>query len=173
MSFSVQKGINESELADFLDEAAKKWGTFKDGRVDYTNADIAPIIMCTVVCDNEILLVKRGYGLADAEGYWSTINGFIDEKKPVAHSVVQELQEELGLKVSPSDIRVAPSFTLSNPKEKRSYIAFACKLTLKAKPAVVLNEEHTDYTWITRDQLEDFHILDDLPYAVDAALTLA
>ena len=82
MGYRISAGIPESELETWLNEAAKRFGTFDDNRVNYKNADIAPIVMCTVLYKNKILLVKRGYGLADAEGYWSTVNGFIDELKP-------------------------------------------------------------------------------------------
>src|SRR5665213_1647328 len=95
MNYKISKGILETELADWLRQASKKLGTFNDGRVNYTNAEIAPIVMCTVVWGNQLLLVKRGFGLADAEGYWSTVNGFIDEVKPVKKQAQQEIKEEL------------------------------------------------------------------------------
>lgn len=110
--------------------------------------------------------------LADAEGYWSTVNGFIDEIKPVKEIAQQELKEELGLEVSLTDIQVAESYTLENPKEKRKYIVFACLITLKSKPEIVLDREHTDYAWTTREQFELYEMLDDLPYAIDTALRL-
>jgi ADP-ribose pyrophosphatase YjhB (NUDIX family) len=171
MSFTIESGIDENQLAAWLEEAGEKFGTFDDGRVDYTNADVAPIVMCTVVCGDEILLVKRGHGLADANGYWSTVNGFIDEIKPVAKQAQQEVLEELGLNVQPDQIKVAPSYTLANPKEKRRYIVFACLVTLAGpKPDITLNEENTDFAWIKRAELESYRTLDDLPYSIDTAL---
>jgi NADH pyrophosphatase NudC (nudix superfamily) len=173
MSYTIQPGLPETKLKDWLMHAAKQFGTFKDGRVDYTKADEAPIVMCTVVYKDKILLCKRGYGLADAEGYWSTINGFIDEIKPVKAIAAQELQEEIGIQVEAKDIKVASSYTLTNPAEKRRYIVFACLIILSTKPIVVLDHEHTDHKWIKRDELKQFDILDDLPHAIDAALALA
>lgn len=172
MPFKVTNGITETALKDWLKEALAKYGLYDGRAVNYTHADTAPIVMCTVVCGNELLLVKRGYGLADAEGYWSTVNGFIDEIKPVKEIAQQEVKEELGLKVSLHDIKVAKSYTLENPKEKRKYIVFACLITLNTKPDIVLDREHTDYVWTTREQLKSYEMLDDLPYAVDTALKL-
>ena len=172
MTYRIDNGIPEKQLKIWLQNAAKKFGTFNDGRVDYTKADIAPIVMCTVMHADKMLLVKRGYGLADAEGYWSTINGFIDEIKPVKKQAQQEIQEELGLDVSVETIHVADSYTLSNPKEKRAYIVFPCLVELTKLPVIKLNQENTDSVWIARAELETYHILDDLPVAIDAALAI-
>jgi NADH pyrophosphatase NudC (nudix superfamily) len=169
MDFTITQGISEAELATWLREAAIKFGTFTDGRVNYTDADSAPIVMCTVQCGDELLLVKRGYGLADAEGYWSTVNGFIDEVKAVKEQVKQEIREELGLHVTDKQVRVGTSYTVHNPKEKRRYIVFPCLVTVPTKPDIVLDRENTDFTWITRAELGSYDILADLPYAIDAA----
>jgi 8-oxo-dGTP pyrophosphatase MutT (NUDIX family) len=172
MSFKITSGINEAELPSWLEKALEKYGLYEGKAVNYTHADQAPIVMCTVVCGDEILLVKRGHGLADAEGYWSTVNGFIDENKPVKEIAQQEVREELELDVGLDDIKVAKSYTLENPKEKRKYIVFACLITLKSKPRIVLDREHTDFVWTTREQLNSYDTLDDLPYAIDTALKL-
>lgn len=171
MTFKITPGLAEAELATWLKKALEKYGRYQGKGVDFTHADTAPIVMCTVVCGDELLLVKRGYGLADAEGYWSTVNGFIDEIKPVKAIAQQEVKEELGLDVRLSDIKVAASYTLDNPREKRKYIVFPCLVTLKSKPLITLDYEHTDYTWITRGKLTSYDVLDDLPYAIDAALS--
>lgn len=173
MAFQTSTGIEESALSDWLKNAAEDLGTFEDGRVDYTKATLAPIVMCTVVYNGKILLAKRGFGLADAEGYWSTINGFIDEDKPVKEFAIQEVAEELSISVSAKQITVGTSYLLKNPEEKRSYIVFPCKVTLVEEPQIILNHEHTDFTWINRSELESYHILKDLVLAVDTALALS
>lgn len=170
MTYVISAGLSEVELTNWLRNAAKKYGTFEDGRVDYTKAPIAPIVMCTITCDDEIFLAKRGYGLADAEGYWSTVNGFIDEVKRVKQQAQQEVKEELGITITLQQIRCGKSYTLQNPKEKRQYIVFPCHVSLPKKPTITLDSEHTKFAWIKREALNSYHILDDLPYAVDAAL---
>lgn len=171
MPYKISPGISETKLAGWLKQAAQKYGTFEDGRVNYSSADIAPVVMCTLICQDELLLVKRGQGLADANGYWSTVNGFIDEIKPVTMQVKQEISEELGTVVSEDQIKVGRSYTVAQPKEKRKYIVFPCLVTFSHKPEVVLDYENTDFVWIKRPDLEKYNILDDLPYVIDSALT--
>ncbi len=172
MAYEIRAGIDERKLSAWLKAAARRYATFPDGRVDYTKAKLAPVVMITVYCKGEILLVKRGYGLADAEGYWSTVNGFIDENKPVAEIAAQELGEELGLKAKPNSIKVASSYTMHSQNEKRAYIIFPCLIKLSSRPKIMLDYEHTDFKWIKRSELENYHILDDLPLVVDTALKL-
>src|SRR5438309_8753593 len=117
MSYKVTPGIAETELKAWLKEALGKYGRYHGKGVNFTDADIAPIVMCTVTYGDKILLVKRGFGLADAEGYWSTVNGFIDEIKPVKEIAQKEVKEELGIDVKPDASQVGISYTLQNPKE--------------------------------------------------------
>lgn len=172
MPFKITKGIEETDLNNWLKKAFQRYGIYEGQSVNYTNADIAPIVMCTVIYDTEMLLVKRGYGLADANGFWSTNNGFIDQFKPVNEIAQQEIHEELSVDVTTEQIKVGKSYTLENPAEKRKYIVFPCLVTLTKKPKIKLDKEHTEYKWIKRSQLNSFEILDDLPYAIDAALKL-
>jgi ADP-ribose pyrophosphatase YjhB (NUDIX family) len=170
MAYKISEGLPEGELKAWLAKAADRFGVFADGRVDYKRADIAPIILCVVTCGEEFLLLKRGYGLADAEGYWSVVTGFIDEVKPVKQQVVQEIKEELGLSVDPNTVRLGRSYTLQNSQEKRGYIIFPARLSLLRKPRIVLSDEHTDHVWITKEKLDKYKILDDLPHAIEVAL---
>jgi 8-oxo-dGTP pyrophosphatase MutT (NUDIX family) len=172
VSYKITAGIDEEDLPAFINSALEKYGTYQGQAVNYTKADLAPVVMCTIVHDNKIFLAKRGYGLADAEGYWSTVNGFIDEIKPVKEFAQQEIKEELGIAVKLYDIKVGKSYTLENPKDKRRYIVFPCLVELNFRPKVKLDREHTEFAWITRDELESYEILDDLFYAVDAALSI-
>ncbi len=172
MSYQTSAGLAEGELSTWLKDAARKYGTFPDGRVNYTDAPIAPTVMCTLKCGDEIFLAKRGYGLADAEGVWSTINGFIDEDKPVAEIAANEFKEELGLTIDPSIIKIAPSYTVNSQQEKRAYIIFPCLVIVDKGPNVKLDREHTEYVWIKRADLKNYEVLDGLAEVIDAALRL-
>lgn len=172
MVYTISPGINEQKLNQWLNSAGKKFGHFPDGRINYRDADIAPIVMCLLTVGDKMLLVKRGFGLADAEGYWSIINGFIDEPKPIKEIARQEIKEELGISLNLNHIKVGQSYTVNNPKEKRKYIVFPCLIRLKDMPEISLDKEHTDFAWIKIEDLRSYKILKDLVYAVEKALSL-
>jgi len=172
MDYQIGPGIKPEELPEWLRRAAKQYGTFDDGRVNYTDAPIAPAVMCTLKFKDKILLAKRAYGLADANGYWSIINGFIDEDKPVVDIAAQEFREELSLNIDPKNVKVAPSYKMKSQNEKRQYIVFPCLVVIDYEPVIKLDREHTEYRWIDRADLENYYILNDLPLVVDAALSL-
>ncbi|HET8991655.1 MAG TPA: NUDIX domain-containing protein [Candidatus Saccharimonadales bacterium] len=173
MSHQISQGISQTELKSWLENALKHFGLYKNQGINYTDADIAPIVMCTIKVGDQILIVKRANNLADANAYWSTVNGFIDQIKDVREIASNELDEELGLKVAVTNINVASSYTLKNTDEKRQYIVFPCLIELQTKPPIVLNGENTEYRWIKPEEITAFNILSDLPYAVERALQLS
>jgi NADH pyrophosphatase NudC (nudix superfamily) len=172
MTYKITPGLNTHELKSWLQKALNKYGTYEGEAVNYTHADTAPVVMCVVKHGDELLLVKRAAGLADASGYWSTVNGFIDQPIPVERIVQQELREELSLSVDLDQIRVGKSYTVDNPLEKRRYITFPCLVELDEKPEIKLDREADACAWTNREQLDGFRILDDLPYTIDQALSL-
>lgn len=172
MSYTISPGMSEDDLSIWLKSARQRYGTYRGKSINYKHADLAPIVMCAVVVGDEILLVKRGHSLSDASGYWSLADGFIDQEKPITHVAQLELKEELGLIVERDVIKLASSYTLHNPKEKRKYIVFPCLVQLDAKPAINLDYENTEFAWVKREDISCYEILDDLLYAVDQALVL-
>lgn len=173
MSYAISPGLREDELNEWLKLARQRYGTYKSGSINYKRANVAPIVMCAVVAEGQILLVKRGEHLSDAKGYWSLVNGFIDQEIPIWAIACQELREELQLQVDKTQIKVGESYTLDNPREIRKYIVFPCLIELDEKPSIVLDHENTDYVWIVRNELKKYETLDDLEYALDHALMLS
>ncbi len=162
----------ESHLPHWLRHAAARFGTFEDGRVNYTHADIAPIILCMVSCGPELLILKRAHHLAGARGYWSGVSGFIDTQASVKRHVQIELEEELGLFVPQVDIRLGDSFMIKYSAGTMSHHVWPAHVSFAIKPDITLDDEHTDYAWVTRGDLANYHVFADLPYIIDRALAI-
>lgn len=172
MDYTISKGLPIAELPVWLTEAAQRLGSYPDGRVNYSKASEAPIVMTTVSSQNKVLLLKRSDKVGDAQGYWSIVNGFIDKNIPVKEVAVKEISEELQVVADSSEIKAGVSYRLRNKYEKRAYIVFPCLLSLPRQPQITLDQKHIDYRWVDRSEVENFHILTDLPYAIDQALAL-
>ena len=88
--------MNEPKLIKILKKLKEELPYFSDGRIDYSNSKIAPVIKVFVKYSNKVLLLKRSDKVATYKNKWNTVAGYIDEIKPVKQKAMEELQEELG-----------------------------------------------------------------------------
>ena len=77
-----------------LFEHFKKLPKLPDGRIDFSQAEEAPIFLCVVRHQGEVLLLKRSYKVGFYKGWWNAVAGYIDEPKPLKEHVYQHLQRE-------------------------------------------------------------------------------
>jgi len=130
---------------------------FPDGRIDYSNSDKAPVLTCFVRFEDKILLLKRSERVRTYQGKWHTVAGYIDEIKPIRQKALEELEEEL--KIFSKDVS---HFTAGEPYEffdegaKKSWIVHPVLVELKKKLAVTLDWEHTEFKWISPDEVEGY-----------------
>ena len=130
---------------------------FEDGRIDYSNSDRAPVLICFVRYLNRILLLKRSDKVGIYKGMWDTVAGYIDDKKRLPDKVKEELKEELGL-----DFRKIKSIKYSEPyifvdeEIGKTWIRYPILVELTSMPKIKLNKEHTDFTWINPRDLLDY-----------------
>lgn len=124
---------------------------FSDGRINYTSAKKAPVIVCVVKCKEEILILKRSEKVLTYKNLWSFPAGFID--RPISLNVLalEELKEELGVKTSQIEkILWAKPYEF---KDKCTWVRYVCLVELLEKPEIKLNEEHSEYLWIKPEKL--------------------
>lgn len=177
--YTLEKGIPETQLRKWLQARRQELPSFDDNRIDYHHAEIAPIIMCTMAWGGKVLLAKRvEHPNRDASGKWSTINGYIDKIRTPQSQTKKEVLKETGVRVNPDQIRVANSYIMRNPEERRAYLIYPTLITFQKRPQIQLDWEHEEYRWIARQDIEplaergELDILEDLPRHIDAALAL-
>ncbi len=130
---------------------------FPDGRIDYSNSDKAPVLTCFVRFGEKILLLKRSDRVHSYQGKWHTVAGYIDEPKPIRQKALEELEEELSI---PS--KNVSRFIAGEPYEffdqgaKKSWIVHPVLVELKNKPEVRLDWEHTEFKWISPDEIDGY-----------------
>jgi len=146
---------------------------FDDGRVNFTGVHKAPVLNVIVCYNNEILIVKRSQKVGAYQGLWNGISGFIDEPKSIEAFAQQELVEELSLQTEAiENVRVATPYEVKDKKIDRVWVVYPVLVTLKHRPIIILDWEHTEYAWIDPEQLNSYEYVKDFDISVSKALAL-
>ena len=86
--------IQEQKILNIIKEFSERLPKFSDGRIDYSNSNIAPVIIVFIKYKNKILLLKRSDKVRIYQGKWNTVAGYLDEIKPIQEKALEEIQEE-------------------------------------------------------------------------------
>ncbi len=87
---------------------------------------------------------------------WSSLAGFIDDEKPIEDKIAEEITEELGLqKTQITRIAKSEIYTFKDEKLNRDWIRNLYLVEI-SNPNIKLNWEHTDYRWISPDEIKDY-----------------
>ncbi len=155
--------MNEKNVLSLLKKFSDGLPKFEDGRIDYSKSDKAPVITVFVKYKNKILLLKRSDKVRTYQGKWNTIAGYLDEVKPIKEKVLEELKEEIGIcEAEISNIKYFDSYKLNDNKINKIWIVHPVLVELKNKVEVKLDWEHTEYKWISPEELRKFDIVTDL-----------
>lgn len=145
-----------------------------DGRVDYSQADVLPVLTCFVECQGKILLLKRSGKVRSYRGKWCGVAGFIDQAKPVEDIVHQELKTELGL--TPQDvasISVGQPYEFEDAALQRRWRIHPVFVRLQGTPRIDIDWEHSDFEWILPESLGDYDTVPMLEESMRRAIRAA
>ena len=155
--------MEDKKLFAFLKRLSKELPHFPDGRINYSHSKTCVVLNCTIFYKGKILLLKRSRKVRHYKGKWNTIGGYIDEIKSPKQKAIEEAQEELGIKKSPiKTAKVFNSFKVYDRKINRLWVVYPILLELKSKPKIVLDWEHTNYKWITPEEINKFDTIPNL-----------
>ena len=109
------------------------------------------VVSCVLMDGEKMLLLKRSSEVGTFRGYWASVSGFVEEDETPAETACKELQEEIGLH-------------LMFEKEGRTVtVRDGCTvwhvhpyLFRATRPRVVIDWEHTEYSWVRPQDLKDF-----------------
>lgn len=146
---------------------------FDDGRIDYSNANTAPVVNCMVYCEGKVLLLQRSSEVGDYQGKWSGVDGYIDTFKPLHYTILTELKEELDVHEEDiADIRIAEPYESDDRKVQKIWVVYAVLVVLKAQPQISLDWENQQYRWIDPSDLGKFNTLPGQNRVLKRALAL-
>jgi isopentenyldiphosphate isomerase len=153
----------ERKILEIVKEFSKKLPKFKDGRIDYSDSDTAPVITIFIKYEDKILLLKRNDDVLTYKGKWNTVAGYLDELKSIQKKAEEEVKEELGIeKNNISSIFIRESYRFKDQKINRTWIVFPVLAELKNRLEIKLDWEHTEYKWIKPQELDRFDIVPNL-----------
>ncbi|NCF75307.1 MAG: NUDIX domain-containing protein [Xanthomonadaceae bacterium] len=150
---------NNIIFENIIKKFSEKLPKFSDGRIDYSNSDKAPVLVCFKY-QNDILLLKRSDKVRTYQGLWNTVAGYLDEPKPVIQKAYEEVSEEISVgKKNILKTKIGDSFKFYDKDIKKIWIIFPVLIELKFKPAIKLDWEHTDYKWIKIREIKKYNVI--------------
>ena len=147
----------EKKITRMINEFAKKLPKFPDGRIDYTHSDTSLVLTVFIKYKDKILILKRSNKVGTYQEKWNTVTGYLDEPKPLIEKIMDEMQEEIGIKKDNIlSYSLGEPFKFTDPKARKTWIIHPAKIELKNNPDIKLNWEHTEYKWIKPEELKKF-----------------
>ena len=115
------------------DEARERKVCISCAAVQYENPTL--LVACLIYWRQQVLLCRRARD--PARGYWFPPTGFVEAGETLEEAAARELQEEAGLSVSPSCMRLYGVASL--PHMNQVYVSFRAELL--AEPKMTAGEE--------------------------------
>ena len=152
--------MNEQKIIEKKKKFNESLPKFPDGRIDYSNSDIAPVITVFVKHKDKILILKRSNKVRAYQGKWNTVAGYLDELKPIRDKILEEMQEELGISEDNIlSIHIGEIYKFTDVGINKTWITHPVLVELKNIPKIKINWEHTEYKWIKPEELTNFDIV--------------
>lgn len=97
---------------------------------------------------DEVLMFKRSEHKKKFPGFWSIPGGHIDEGEDPLTAAIREVQEETGITVTPSEIKLKVVALHHHLDRQELYLAFAFEVRLPEKPSVQANSDEGAAHWV-------------------------
>lgn len=165
----------EDDVKKLVKKFSKKLPHFQDGRIDYSQADTAPVLTVFVTFQNKFLLLKRSTNVRTYQQKWNTVAGYLDNpKQTIFQKILEELNEELQItRKQISSYSFGQSYQFTDENNSKTWIVHPTIVTLSEKPDITLDKEHTDYKWITADEIKKYDTVPNLKKSMKRAMKLA
>jgi isopentenyldiphosphate isomerase len=165
----------EDNVKKIIKKFSKKLPHFQDGRIDYSRSDTAPVLTVFIAYQNKFLLLKRSSNVRTYQHKWNTVAGYLDDpNQTIFEKILEELNEELQItKKQISSYSFGQSYQFTDENNGKTWIVYPTIVTLSEKPHITLDREHTEYTWITADEIKKYDTIPNLKKSMKRAIKLA
>ena len=116
----------------------------KPGQVDYTDIRYAPVVNALVENGGELLLVRRSSRLKIYPGQWGTVDGYLDDQKSIEEKVIEELEEEVGVKAKDIiDLQRGTPIIREDPEHSKTWLIIPVLVKVKTKSSASIGNPKT------------------------------
>ncbi len=130
---------------------------------DFEKAKILPVIVCPTFYNNRLLIAKRSDKVSIGQGKWSVLTGHLDRAVPIREIILEELKEEFGIDEEEVEIiKEKEVIEFQMPKSDVKLIALFVEVYLGRESKIVLDWEHTEYKWITQEEMSNYEFMPQL-----------
>ncbi len=125
----------------------------------------------TAIFRGERILLLRRSLQASNPGIWDLPGGHVESRESLSRAARRETKEETGFDVrlgSVFHVEVFSSLSRSGKMRQTVGVYYHCKAPVKKVPHLD-TEEHTDYAWVSRDELASYPTMPFLDRTIRAA----
>ncbi len=119
------------------------------------------IVKGIILHNNRVLILRRSDEDRINPGKWEFVGGKINFNECLEDALKREVREETSIDIEVDNILYATNYKTSSHRND-VVIVYKCRAI---DDHVRLSKEHTDYKWVTEDELKKFiykELLDDL-----------
>jgi len=117
------------------------------------------VVSCLLVYDGKLLILKRSKNVRTYKGFWGVVAGYIEAGEKPFETALKEIREEVGLGNDDVELekKGKPVKTSDVYKGKRyEWIIYPFIFKIKKKDKVQIDWEHSEYRWISPDEITHY-----------------
>lgn len=134
------------------------------GYVELKNVKEVDITSAMILVDGKFLVLHRPSRSRSYPGKWSLVSGHVEYGESFEETSRREIMEETQIQVSYPNADCAP-FRVREGDIVYNVHTFLYLLT---SAEVKLNDENTEYRWISLDEVDNTKMVDGIPFALEA-----
>lgn len=134
---------------------------FLNGWIELLGVEMKPVVSAFIRKGEKILLLKRSENVGTFQGLWATVSGYIEEGEEPLTRARKEIAEETGLR----NVRLLRKADCVLARSGNRVFA-VYPFLFETEEEVSIDWEHTEYKWITLEEITNFQTVPKLVEAL-------